>query len=144
MGFGIFLIIAAIVGAIQDREETESAAETTTTTSSKSSIEGTSSYDFSSSSVERQEEEQTEKQTVEETVEEEDNEVTMEEYKKIKNGMSYEEVVEIIGFEGTEMSSNELAGIKTIMYSWQNADGSNMNAMFQNNKLNSKAQFGLK
>jgi hypothetical protein len=74
----------------------------------------------------------------------EKDEVTMEEFKKIKNGMTYEEVVEIIGFEGTEMSSTEIGGIKTIMYSWQNDDGSNMNAMFQNNKLNTKAQFGLK
>ncbi|SMP05774.1 protein of unknown function [Laceyella tengchongensis] len=74
----------------------------------------------------------------------ENDEVTMEEFKKIKNGMTYEEVVKIIGFEGTEMSSSELGGIKTIMYSWQNDDGSNMNAMFQNNKLNTKAQFGLK
>ncbi|AUS08335.1 hypothetical protein C1X05_05485 [Laceyella sacchari] len=74
----------------------------------------------------------------------ENDEVTMEEFKKIKNGMTYEEVVKIIGFEGTEMSSSEIGGIKTIMYSWQNDDGSNMNAMFQNNKLNTKAQFGLK
>jgi Domain of Unknown Function with PDB structure (DUF3862) len=74
----------------------------------------------------------------------ENDEVTMEEFNKIKNGMTYEEVVKIIGFEGTEMSSSEIGGIKTIMYSWQNDDGSNMNAMFQNNKLNTKAQFGLK
>jgi hypothetical protein len=38
----------------------------------------------------------------------------------------------------------ELAGIKTVMYSWQNPDGSNMNAMFQDDKLVSKAQFMLK
>jgi hypothetical protein len=30
------------------------------------------------------------------------------------------------------------------MYSWQNDDASNMNAIIQNNKLKSKAQFGLK
>ena len=30
------------------------------------------------------------------------------------------------------------------MYMWQNSDGSNMNAMFQNDKLVNKAQFGLK
>jgi septal ring-binding cell division protein DamX len=63
---------------------------------------------------------------------------------KENDEVTYEEVVKIIGFEGTEMSSTEIGGIKTIMYSWQNDDGSNMNAMFQNNKLNTKAQFGLK
>ena len=29
------------------------------------------------------------------------------------------------------------------MYSWKNANGSNMNAMFQDGRLISKAQFGL-
>jgi len=29
------------------------------------------------------------------------------------------------------------------MYQWVNPGGSNMNAMFQNNKLIEKAQFGL-
>lgn len=76
--------------------------------------------------------------------EQEDQTVTKEEYDKIKTGMSYEEVVKIIGFEGEEMSQNEMGGIKTVMYMWQNPDGSNMNAMFQDNKLVQKAQFGLK
>jgi hypothetical protein len=74
----------------------------------------------------------------------EKDEATMEEFKKIKNGMTHEEAVKITGFEGTEMSSTEIGGIKTVMYSWENDDGSNMNAMFQSNKLNTKAQFGLK
>lgn len=49
------------------------------------------------------------------------------------------------GEPGQELSSNEMAGISTIMYQWD-GDGfaSNMNAMFQNNKMISKAQFGLK
>ncbi|SIT08062.1 DUF3862 domain-containing protein [Kroppenstedtia eburnea] len=73
-----------------------------------------------------------------------DNEVTKAEYDQIKNGMSYQEVVNIIGFEGEENSQNEIGGTKTIMYTWMNPDGSNMNAMFQNDKLVQKAQFGLK
>lgn len=76
--------------------------------------------------------------------EEEDSEVTKAEYDQIKNGMSYKEVVSIIGFEGEENSQNEIAGTKTIMYTWMNDNGSNMNAMFQNDKLIQKAQFGLK
>lgn len=72
------------------------------------------------------------------------DEVTMEKYNQIKNGMSYKKVVEIIGFEGEELSQSDVAGIKTIMYQWVNDDGSNMNATFQNNKLQTKAQFGLK
>ncbi len=37
-----------------------------------------------------------------------------------------------------------MPGIKTVMHQWMNSDGSNMNAMFQNDKLVQKAQFGLR
>jgi Domain of Unknown Function with PDB structure (DUF3862) len=69
--------------------------------------------------------------------------VTKYEYNKIVEGMSYSEVVEIIGASGEELSRSDLAGTSTAMYSWVNSGGSNMNAMFQNGKLVSKAQLGL-
>jgi hypothetical protein len=57
----------------------------------------------------------------------------------------YSHFVSILGKEGTEISNNNIAGIKTIMYKWDAGSfGANMNAMFQNGKLGSKAQFGLK
>jgi Domain of Unknown Function with PDB structure (DUF3862) len=73
--------------------------------------------------------------------------VTMANYKKLENGMSYREVVAILGKEGEEMSSNEVAGIKSAMYKWDGDGGgfgANMNAMFQNGKMMSKAQLNLK
>lgn len=77
--------------------------------------------------------------------------VTKIEYIQIRHGMSYSEVVSIIGSRGEETASNRMEGVPgvmesvyTVMYSWQNRDGSNMNAMFQNDKLVNKAQFGLK
>lgn len=76
--------------------------------------------------------------------------ISLSQYNQIQPGMSYSQVVAIIGTSGTEMSSNRIEGvpgvmesIETVMYSWQNEDGSNMNAMFQNGSLISKAQFGL-
>jgi hypothetical protein len=72
--------------------------------------------------------------------------VTMENFGRLATGMTYEQVVGILGKEGTEMSSNDIGGNKTIMYMWK-ADGfggANMNAMFQNGGLVSKSQFGLK
>ncbi|HOJ32820.1 MAG TPA: DUF3862 domain-containing protein [Candidatus Hydrogenedentes bacterium] len=76
--------------------------------------------------------------------------VTFDEYKRIQNGMSYREVVSIIGAEGEEISRNKIDGvpgvmesIETVMYQWVNSNGSNMNAMFQNDRLIQKAQFGL-
>lgn len=68
---------------------------------------------------------------------------TRAEYSQLREGMTYEEAVRIIGARGDELSRSDLAGITTVMYSWVNDNGSNMNAMFQNNKLVTKAQFGL-
>lgn len=76
--------------------------------------------------------------------------ITMEKYSRIQNGMSYNEVKQILGEPGVEQSRNKMEGvpgvmesIETVMYAWQNPGGSNMNAMFQNDKLIQKAQFGL-
>ena len=69
--------------------------------------------------------------------------VTAAEYSLLQAGMSYQEAVEIIGFPGEEISRSDIAGITTVMYQWTNRDFSNMNAMFQNGALVTKAQFGL-
>ena len=76
--------------------------------------------------------------------------VTMAKYQLIQDGMSYQDVVQIIGKSGIEMSRNHIEGVPgvmpsvdTVMYQWVNPFGSNMNAMFQNDKLVQKAQFGL-
>ncbi len=60
-----------------------------------------------------------------------DGVVSMDEYEKISTGMSYSEVIDIIS-SGKEISRSDMAGYTTVMYMWQNDDGSNMNAMFQN------------
>jgi Domain of Unknown Function with PDB structure (DUF3862) len=71
--------------------------------------------------------------------------VTMASYSRLKTGMTYAQVVQILGKDGEELSSSEVGGIKTIMYKWDgDGFGANMNSMFQNNKLMSKSQFGLK
>lgn len=70
--------------------------------------------------------------------------VTMASYQQLQTGMSYDQAVAIIGSPGEEVSRNDIAGISTVMYSWSNPDGSNMNAMFQDSALVQKAQFGLR
>jgi len=69
--------------------------------------------------------------------------VTMAAYELIQKGMSYKQVRGIIGADGIETVRSELAGHTTVMYSWKNRNGSNMNAMFQDGELVTKAQFGL-
>lgn len=77
--------------------------------------------------------------------------VTMSAYSRVSTGMSYFDVVDVIGFHGEEISRSHMDGVpgvmssvETVMYQWVNSDGSNMNAMFQNDKLIQKAQFGLR
>lgn len=76
---------------------------------------------------------------------------SMSQFNQLSNGMSYSEATAIMGDGGELSSTNTMPGVEgfsapitTSMYMWKNSDGSNMNAMFQNDKLVSKAQFGLK
>lgn len=71
--------------------------------------------------------------------------ITLSKYNQLQDGMTYSEVVKILGKPGTEVSSSSVAGYKTVMIQWEGEGlGANMNAMFQNGKLISKAQLGLK
>jgi hypothetical protein len=71
--------------------------------------------------------------------------VSMYQYLALKSGMTYDTALGILGCAGEELSSVELADITTAMYMWRgNSFGGNMNAMFQNGRLVTKAQFGLK
>jgi hypothetical protein len=74
------------------------------------------------------------------------SQVTLENYLKIQTGMTYSQVVEILGEPGEELSRSSFGDITTVMYSWKGKGslGANMNAMFQNDRLISKAQFGLR
>lgn len=69
--------------------------------------------------------------------------ITIENFNKIKTGMAYEKVVEILGEEGTVISENEVSGYRTIVYQWKAGAMTNMSCIFQNEKLISKTQFGL-
>lgn len=70
--------------------------------------------------------------------------LTLKKFNQLKTDMSYKEVVQILGTKGEVMSESEVAGIKTVLYTWDGSFGANMNATFQNDKLISKAQVGLK
>jgi hypothetical protein len=70
-------------------------------------------------------------------------ELTMEKFNKIKSNMTYSEVCNIIGFEGTLTSEygNEQIGI-TKIYIWSKS-GKDITISFINNKVTSKLQNGL-
>jgi hypothetical protein len=77
--------------------------------------------------------------------------VTMSEYQKVTNGMSYSQVALIIGEPGEEASRSNIEvvpgvteSIETVSYQWINPNGSHMNAIFQNDRLITKTQAGLR
>ena len=73
------------------------------------------------------------------------NIITMAKFTALKDGMSYSEVVGILGKPGEEMSRSSLGGTTTVMYMWKgNSFAGNMNAMFQDDEMVMKSQFGLK
>jgi hypothetical protein len=69
---------------------------------------------------------------------------TLSDYNQLESGMPLWRVKYILTRDGTEVARNELAGIVTVAYSYKNENGSNMQLTFQDDKLVSKAQFGLK
>jgi hypothetical protein len=71
--------------------------------------------------------------------------VSLAQYQSLTMGMSYSRAVAVLGCEGTELSRSDMAGFRTVMFMWQgNSVAANMNAMFQNDALVTRAQFGLR
>jgi hypothetical protein len=74
--------------------------------------------------------------------------VSLAEFDQIKAGMSYEEVVKIVGGEGTIASESGEEGdqLHTILYQYEGDGdlGANASFMFQGGKLENKTQIGLK
>jgi hypothetical protein len=72
--------------------------------------------------------------------------ITMATFTSLTTGMSYADVVALFGTEGTLLSEVTIGGSSSAMYMWS-ADcctlGANLNVMFQNGRLISKAQYGL-
>ena len=64
-------------------------------------------------------------------------------YEQITDGMSYQQVVDIIGREGNEMSSAGEGSDRSVVFSWENFSGSNAIITFQGDAVVAKAQSGL-
>jgi hypothetical protein len=72
------------------------------------------------------------------------NALSMEKYNQIKNGMSYKQVVEILGSEGTETMSSGEGKYKVTSYKWEGEDFQFITVVFMGDKVNSKVQANLK
>lgn len=72
--------------------------------------------------------------------------ITLSQYNQIENGMTYEEVKQIIGSDGELFSEVGEKGTEyyTAIYVWDGTEiGSSASFSFQNNKLEIKTQIGL-
>lgn len=69
--------------------------------------------------------------------------VTKAEYDQIPVSASYAQVASVVGDPGENSQHQEMMGITTDIYTWQNPDGSNLICMFQNDKLINKTQTQL-
>ncbi|WP_242278567.1 hypothetical protein [Bacillus cereus group sp. BfR-BA-01313] len=72
--------------------------------------------------------------------------INKEEFVKIQNGMTLDEVRAIIGNEGELQSEAGEGEYKSSIYGWEGERGygSNASVTFQDGKVTGKAQFGLK
>lgn len=75
------------------------------------------------------------------------NSITATEFNKIENGMTYEEVVEIIGAEGELGADASYGGYSSAIYTWKGVlymlNGANANVTFSNGRVVGKASIGL-
>lgn len=71
--------------------------------------------------------------------------ITLDEFNRIESGMSYEDVVNIIGSNGSLSSESSMGNYTIQIYTWYgNIIGANANVTFQNGKVVGKAQVGLR
>lgn len=70
--------------------------------------------------------------------------ISKDKFDKVKIGMSYDEVVKIIGSEGNETSSTRIGKTELKSYKWSGEGNSAIYGTFRNGELSSKRQFGLK
>lgn len=111
------IVIIGALGRIGNKKDIDVSADTST-----SSIQSTESASSTPSKSE--------------------SKITYENFCSIQMGMTYDQVKEVLG-DGQEQSSNEVSGIKTVMYSWSGSGVSNMNVTIQNDEVVGKAQSGL-
>lgn len=70
--------------------------------------------------------------------------LTMEKYNKIQNGMSYQDVKDIIGREGVEQMSSGEGKYKVESYKWEGEQYQFISVVLTGGKVQSKVQAGLK
>jgi hypothetical protein len=69
--------------------------------------------------------------------------VTKAQFDQLRDGMTYDQVKQLLGDPGEQIAHQNLMGLTDDMYRWTNWNGSLMMLMFQNGRMISKNQFNL-
>jgi len=70
--------------------------------------------------------------------------ITLEKYNRIEEGMTYEQVAELIGSQGNLVSERSFVGVSTKTYNWPASNGiASATIIFNNGKVSAKSQIGL-
>lgn len=79
------------------------------------------------------------------TVTQKQEKMTLEKFNKIETGMTYQQVVDIIGEEGTLSTESSYGSQSMKVYYWYASNGiSNATVSFMNGNVTAKSQIGLK
>jgi hypothetical protein len=70
--------------------------------------------------------------------------ITLAKFNQIQNGMTIQQIQELIGTEGKLLASTNAGSTSGKVYWWQNHQGSNAIVEFKNDQVISKSQAGLK
>jgi hypothetical protein len=71
--------------------------------------------------------------------------MSLDEFNRVTTGMTYDQVVEVVGGPGEQQSHFESGGFSSESYKWSGQDGiSTAMVQFQNGKVSGKFQFGLR
>jgi hypothetical protein len=70
--------------------------------------------------------------------------LSLNKYNQIKKGMTYQEVVSILGSEGTQVTSSGEGEYKVETYKWEDEEFQFLSVVFMGGKVYSKVESGLK
>lgn len=70
--------------------------------------------------------------------------LSMDNYEKLKSGMSYDEVTDILGSDGSETRSSSVGKSEYKSYKWEGDNYVRIFVNFKDDKMTSKSQTGLK